>query len=75
MALKRGICGGPNCNAEVIWAETEGGKRIPLDARAPVYVATTGSNGKVIAKRLEGGMVSHFATCRDADRFSGRNKP
>ena len=75
MAMKRAICTGPSCNAEIIWADTEGGKRIPLDARAPVYVATSDGDGKVYAKRLQGGMVSHFATCRDADRFSRKNKP
>lgn len=65
-----------SCGAEIIWALTENGKRIPLDAEPiaptpgrfllsnddpPVATAIT------IAKTPLRQYVSHFATCPNAD--------
>jgi len=57
------------CGREMVWLSLGKGKgAVPLDPRAPVYDVTTGA-------RSEGRyMVSHFATCPQANRFSGSGK-
>ena len=67
------------CGKPIIWGETLDGKRIPLDPRPPVYSCaedvSPGANGRVIAGRMVGVAVTHFATCPRASDFSkGRNK-
>lgn len=63
------------CNREIVWGTTEDGKKIPLDPRAPVYVSIRqDASGDLLIKRTSMSMVSHFATCSAANRFSGSNK-
>ena len=75
-------CSSENCNADVIWVETQNHKLMPIDAEP------TGIGNIVIVGRLLNGAVSvrylstreqedstedrytsHFATCPDAGRF------
>ena len=58
------------CDAEMIWAMTPDGKRIPLDATAPVYFLT--AEGTAI--RAVGYYVSHFKTCPRANEFSASKR-
>lgn len=60
-------CGGP-----IIWAISPTGARIPLDARAPVYMVQT-DQGSTRAVRSTH-YVSHFCTCPNASEFSGRSR-
>ena len=64
------------CGNPIVWGETEEGKKIPLDPRAPVYVETDPDTQTqpIPVTRSRIAMVSHFATCPDANRFSGRKK-
>jgi hypothetical protein len=66
------------CGRQIIWAlNPDTGKRVPLDAVAPVYFLIERS-------REEGGnecvpapahtYVTHFATCSKANEFSGPKK-
>lgn len=76
--MKLSHCRGASCKRDVVWAEVEKPDgtvaHVPLDPRAPVYMPVEGEDGRVTAKRVEGAMVSHFATCADANRFSGGGK-
>lgn len=70
-----------SCNAKIIWAKTENGKRIPLDAE-PVLALNVDPGlfvlqpvaGYMNARTLpreDGRLVarqSHFATCPNADQ-------
>jgi len=66
------------CGAEILWARNENGKKIPLDAKAPVYVLTIREDMGIEARcqRAEKGraFVSHFSTCPKANEFSGSKK-
>lgn len=57
------------CNKKLIWAAMDG-KRIPLDASAPVYVRL----GDGSFARHSDAYVSHFSTCPNADQFSSAKK-
>ena len=57
------------CGREIVWAEDDKGTKIPLDPRAPVYQVVDG-----VAVRNTKAMVSHFATCSQANRFSGSRR-
>lgn len=63
------------CGREVLFMKDENGKTQILDAVAPTYVVVGPDRcertGKDIPERV---LVSHFATCRQADRFSAANK-
>lgn len=67
--MKAGKC--RSCGARVVWAVTEHGRRMPLDAE-PVAGGTftlTTSRGELVATSTPGvelGYVSHFATCPQA---------
>jgi len=54
------------CNKKLIWAKTPGGKFIPLDAVAPVYMKLGDGS---FARHVEA-YVSHFSTCPHANEFS-----
>jgi hypothetical protein len=70
-----------SCGAEIRWARTQAGKAIPLDAgtRFEGNLVETGEyvDGtpvvRVVGKDEERGKKllykSHFATCRDADKW------
>ena len=73
--LKTSPCKG--CGRPIIWGITPDGKRIPMDARAPVYALTGEKNpgqpdGVV---RAFTAYVTHFATCPKASDFSGSRNP
>ena len=72
MILDMAKCKG--CGAEIVWAESNGSP-IPLDPKPPVYRVEEGIRGNT-ATRTELGtyLVSHFATCREANRFSASKK-
>lgn len=57
-----------SCNAEIIWATTPQGRRIPLDAK-PLRVFTINEQSG-ITETVEG-YTSHFATCPDAEQWRG----
>lgn len=62
------------CNAEVIWAETASGKRVPLEPGAGfagTYRVTQGQDGTVYAERIPVHSPAspdryrlHFAVCK-----------
>lgn len=72
-----------SCGAEIVWALTEKGKRMPVDAE-PVAdgnleldVRTDPPLAIVHGQpTLDGGprYVSHFATCPNADRHRQQNR-
>lgn len=62
-----------SCGAPIIWAITENGKRMPLDAEPaerPTGVFRLEPSGDdLIARRpIEQVYISHFATCPNADQ-------
>ncbi len=65
-----------SCGREIVWAETQHGAKVPLDPKALVF-SVVQEGTKLIAVKPTGGvtgerwMVSHFATCIDASRWSG----
>ena len=58
------------CGKPIKWAQIDG-KKIPIDLKPPVYYR--GDDGEWHRFAGEAG-VSHFATCSDANKFSGSNK-
>lgn len=77
-------CGCPitacrSCGAPIVWALTEQGKRMPLDALVTTVMAMFNESGPItvaniatadeISWRQVKGHVSHFATCPQADRW------
>lgn len=71
------------CGKSIIWATTDGGKRIPLDARnVPVYriavdsrgVYAVGSDGAPLVERVHDVYLSHFITCPNREQFSASNR-
>ncbi len=68
-----------SCGKEIVWAETQHGKKVPLDPKALVF-SVAAENGKMVAVSVTGHrgpsgdmlMVSHFATCPDANKWSGK---
>jgi hypothetical protein len=65
------VCRG--CGKPIIWG-VMGEKKIPLDPRPPVYTVVGLKDGQAIVQRLENALVSHFATCPNANDFSGGKK-
>lgn len=64
------------CGAEIVWGKTRNGKSIPLDPKPLVYktirdVDHISNRMEVWADVIPGGMVSHFITCPQANKFSG----
>lgn len=71
--LRRSQCKG--CGRPIVWGVTVDGKRIPLDPSAPTYrVCRADGDGTVEVERTEAVFVSHFATCSQADMFSGSHR-
>lgn len=66
--MNRVPCGG--CGKQIVFGTLPNGKRVPLDPSAPVYsVAEDGT-----CDRVQGVMVSHFATCSHANDFSASKR-
>ena len=61
------------CQAEMIWAETDKGRRIPLDAtpekRFLLGDEVEGSWGDTRIATMVDVYTSHFATCPNANQF------
>ena len=56
-----------SCGAEIVWAITEAGKRIPLDAEPERrFVLTTDLATNDQTARSTATYISHFATCPNA---------
>jgi len=70
--MPRSNCKG--CGKEIFWGTTWDGKSIPLDPRAPVYSAVKPWDASSCIVRTELAMVSHFATCPNANDFSASNR-
>ncbi len=70
------------CGFEIVFAQLESGKLIPLDAKAPIYMVRIVEGepsrfGQPVYRADRMGdsfMVSHFSTCRLANKFSNKNK-
>jgi len=54
------------CGKPIVWATTATSK-IPLDPRAAVYVV---DRAGMATRAPDGTFVTHFATCRDANKFT-----
>lgn len=62
-----------SCGAVIIWAQTENGKRIPLDAESEKrFVALCRIEDDTPVVALRHTHLSHFATCPNA---SAHRKP
>lgn len=59
-----GQCRG--CGADILWALTEAGKRVPLDAKPEKRFIKADLSPQV---RLVDTYLSHFVTCPDASKF------
>jgi hypothetical protein len=57
------------CRAPVVFAESDRGAKLPLDAAAAVYLVER-AEGELRARRTHVALVTHFATCPEAARFS-----
>lgn len=62
------------CGKPLIWAVTERGARIPLDAQTQVYRVVEKAVGAPDAIKATDCYVSHFLTCPKASQFSGTKK-
>lgn len=59
-----------SCGAEIVWAVTDSGKRMPVDAepfQRSVVVLEGGGNGQPPRASVADAHRSHFATCSFAD--------
>ena len=67
------------CGKEIIWGKTEDGKKIPLDPVPPVYrffvTMEEDLQDNAVERAGRNYMVSHFATCKNANDFSASRKP
>jgi hypothetical protein len=68
-----------SCGAEIEWAVTETGRRIPLDAdddpNGNLRVYSTTEGGAPVVRVCDAGTgdrVSHFVTCPDAKTWRAR---
>lgn len=58
-----------SCGARIVWAETENGKRMPIDAKPEkrlVLIIDPPSPGTTPLVDVRDTYVSHFATCPNA---------
>lgn len=63
-------CTGPNCGAEIIWAKTAKGKKVPLNAKPEKrYLARSATDSTV---ELRNAYVPHHATCPDVGSFKDK---
>lgn len=76
MALKPGQvrCKDPNCSVPIMWGITKSGIKVPLDSRATVYRVIKQNMDYAEVEKVEGFYVTHFATCKNPDKFSSSNK-
>jgi len=62
------------CGKTILWIETDEGKKVPLDPSPPVYVVKSTKHGNAYGYRFRLAMVSHFATCPNANEFSASGR-
>ena len=70
------------CDKPIIWGvlTNQHGemKRLPLDPKPPIYrvigTESTSAGESVKVQRMDNALVSHFATCPNANDFSGSKK-
>lgn len=80
MELKTSKCRA--CGRAIVWAELEGGRRVPLDPHSVVYSVTSTEDGRYLAARLLvpesfpeiAVLTSHFATCPKTSQIMGMKK-
>jgi hypothetical protein len=58
-----------SCEAEIVWVESEDGRRHPLNDRVLTVAIPVGDNPLVV--RFVTARSSHFATCPQADQHRG----
>lgn len=57
------------CGAQIVWAETDAGKRMPIDAKGEKrFTMTTTGPARYRVSMIET-FTSHFATCPKAEHF------
>ena len=56
------------CGAKVVWMVTTRGKKMPVDYSEKIRVFLDFTNPRPLVFNAQT-MVSHFATCPDADKF------
>lgn len=73
-AMSDATCRG--CGRRIVWGMTVDGKKIPLDPTPAIYqFIDDGSMGPTVQRAVPNTfMVSHFSTCSQANKFSGRNR-
>lgn len=57
------------CSAPIVWAETEQGKRMPLDATPLKRAVRVPSDRGEMVVRIEDTWTPHWATCPVASSF------
>ncbi len=63
------------CGKDIVWGVLANGIRVPLDPRPPVYrTGTLRGDGTVNIARDTEALVTHFATCSEANAFSGKRR-
>lgn len=64
------------CGAEIVWATNPAtGKKVPLDAKSTRFIYRHVSEKEECLQEDDDELfVSHFLTCKRADRFSGGGK-
>lgn len=63
------------CGKEIIFGSGPRGQRIPIDMKPPVYqIVDDPDADSPMVMRVALAGVSHFATCSEANRFSGSNR-
>lgn len=61
------------CGKKIVWAETQEGKKVPLDPSPPVYMLMRFHNDKnewvYRCDKAGSVFVNHFSTCSKANEF------
>ena len=72
-----------SCGAAILWCETTGGKRMPLDAKPAKTIVLDGDGPRSVAAgdqhpaplaRVIDGYTSHFVTCPNAAQHRKRGE-
>lgn len=64
-----------SCQAEIIWAVSEGDRPVPLDAKPIRVFTTTDTGAELVIVQSVVGHVSHFATCPNAAKHRKPREP
>lgn len=66
--IAKAITSCDSCGATIVWGETVGGKRIPLDAPSKLRLVPTDPDQPLRHLMVQRSWVSHFETCPNADK-------